>query len=229
MISHQHKCIFIHIPKCAGTTIKYLLFPDETVSWKEADYDKLHGWCPERKFFMQHATAKQLIETGLVTPEIWKSYYKFTFVRNPWDRAASDYFWMKKDRNIEDSFKNYLLKQGKFKAVLNDVDQIYYRGDHTTPQTQFFDIEGDYQMDYIGRFENFNQDMKHISNVLGLNYSESVHINKAKKKKKHYSNYYTEALKLDFEAIYKEDLLKLDYQFEAPKASKFSLKNIFRF
>ena len=105
MISHKHKCIFIHIPKCAGTSIKYFLFPDENVHWFDANYEVVHGWCPQRKFFMQHATSKQLVETGLISREQWDTYFKFTFVRNPWDRAVSDYFWMMKDRKIKDSFK----------------------------------------------------------------------------------------------------------------------------
>lgn len=227
MISHQHKCIFIHIPKCAGTTVKYLLFPDEDVSWKEADYDKLHGWCPERQLFMQHATAKQLLDTGLVSKETWESYYKFTFVRNPWDRAVSDYFWLMNDRKIKESFKHYILKSGKFSKVLNDTNQMYYRGDHTTPQTDFFDLEGPLKMDYVGHFETFDQDMKVISEHLGLQYSPHLHVNKSKKKKKHYSHYFNVDTKQIFDSVYKQDIERLDYSFEE-RQKTFSFKNFFK-
>ncbi|WP_034057545.1 sulfotransferase family 2 domain-containing protein [Lacinutrix jangbogonensis] len=224
MISHKHKCIFIHIPKCAGTTIKYLLFPDEVISWKDVDYDKLHGWCPERNFFMQHATAHQLLETGLVSEEVWNSYCKFTFVRNPWDRAVSDYFWMMNDRKVKDSFKNYLLKQGRFKAILNDKSKLYYRGDHTIPQTDFFDTEGHLKMDFIGRFENFNEDLALICKRIGLMNTTNLHINKSKKKKVHYSNYYTKELMTVFNQFYKNDIEQFDYQFEDNKERFFNLK-----
>lgn len=227
MISHKHKCIFIHIPKCAGTTVKYLLFPNEEVSWKNADYNKIHGWCPERKFFMQHATAKQLVETKLISKDIWESYYKFTFVRNPWDRAVSDYFWLMNDRAIKDSFKHYLLKTGKFHKVLNDQGELYYRGDHATPQTNFFDLEGPLKMDFVGRFETFDDDMKIISEQLGLNYTPQLHLNKSKKKKKHYSHYFNNELIQVFNSVYSNDIEQLNYSFDDQRYT-FSLKNLFK-
>lgn len=228
MISHKHKCIFIHIPKCAGTTIKYWLFPNENVDWKKTDYNKLHGWCPERKFFMQHATSKQLLESNLITQEVWDSYFKFTFVRNPWDRAVSDYFWLMNDQKIKDSFAKYLLKSGKFVHVLNDKEELYYRGDHLTPQTDFFSTEGALKLDFVGKFENFDADMLAISKQLDLNYKTNLHINKSKKKKPHYSHFFSRQIKESFNEIYINDIEKLNYSFE-DKQDSFSLKNLFKF
>ncbi|MCB4808724.1 sulfotransferase family protein [Tamlana sp. 62-3] len=228
MISHKHKCIFIHIPKCGGTTIKYLLFPNEDVSWNKVDYNKLYGWCPKRKFFLQHATAKQLLETELISEDVWKTYYKFTFVRNPWDRAVSDYFWLLKDQKIKDSFKNYIFKQGKFKAVLTHENELYYRGDHTKQQTEFFDLESDFKPDYIGKFENYNNNLKHLCEVLKLPVQQNLHINKAKTKKKHYSNYFFDDIKLEFADLYQDDIEQLGYTFNNQQDAFFKLKNYFK-
>ena len=63
MISHQHKIIFIHIPKCAGSSIKDYYFNSPQLDWKTPNYDLLYGWCPKRKIHLQHATSKQLLET----------------------------------------------------------------------------------------------------------------------------------------------------------------------
>ena len=182
MISHKHKCIFIHIPKCAGTSIKYFMFPDEDIHWFDANYNVIHGWCPKRKLFMQHATAKQLIETNLITQEQWDTYFKFTFVRNPWSRAVSDYYWLMNDQKINDSFSNYFNRSGRFSNVLNDKNETYYRGDHLCPQSDYFDLEGKYKIDFVGRFENFNEEMDVVLKQLKMERDFNLKINTAKRK-----------------------------------------------
>ncbi len=214
MISHKHKCIFIHIPKCAGTSIKYFLFPDEEIHWFKPNYEVLYGFCPERKIFMQHATSQQLLETGLVTKEQWDSYYKFTFVRNPWDRAVSDYFWLMNDQKIKDSFKNYLHKRGKFTNVLHDAGTKHYRGEHVIPQSDFFSEEGTLKMDFVGRFENFSEDMNKVVRVLGGSEEFDTHINKGLKKKHHYSKMYSNKLRDRVAEMYQQDIAQFGYTFE---------------
>jgi hypothetical protein len=227
MISHQHKCIFIHIPKCAGTTIKYMLFPNEKVDWQQADYDKVHGWCPKRKFFMQHATAQQLLETELISEDIWTSYYKFTFVRNPWDRAVSDYFWLMNDQKIKDSFKNYILRKGKFTKFLNDKEMLYYRGDHLELQTNFFDMEGPLQMDFIGKFEHINEDLNKVKIALGVDTAAGLHINKSKNKN-HYSTYFSKEIKESFDTLYNLDIESLGYNYDEQISKKSIFSKLFK-
>lgn len=218
MISHELNCIFIHIPKCGGTSIKYFLFPDEYVHWFEPDYEKLHGWCPERKFFMQHASARQLLETGLVSRKTWDSYYKFTFVRNPWDRAVSDYFWMCKDRNIKDSFDNYLNRSGKFEKILRQEGSIDYRGDHLRPQSAYFGSEG-LELDFVGRFEHYQADMGLVCKAIAPNRVFDQARNVRKGKKRHYSTYYKDHQIELVAKMYKDDIVQFDYQFEDRRPS----------
>ena len=59
----EKKQIFIHIPKTAGTSINAFFHPEKIFDNSVPDYDALYGWCPERKFYLQHATSKQLVET----------------------------------------------------------------------------------------------------------------------------------------------------------------------
>lgn len=68
-ISHSHELVFVHIPKNAGTAItkaKNLNFVMEG-HHKWFDYKNILG---EKK---------------------WEKYYKFSVVRNPWDRLVSNY------------------------------------------------------------------------------------------------------------------------------------------
>lgn len=71
MISHQHRCIFIHIPRTAGTSIESWLEP--TPQWLKSPNEK-------------HLTAIQAKEHY---SEFWDDYFKFTIVRHPYSRSFS--------------------------------------------------------------------------------------------------------------------------------------------
>jgi len=224
MINHKLKIIFIHIPKCAGSSIKGFYFDNIKLDWRVPNYDLLYGWCPKRRLHLQHATPKQLIETELVSIEDWNSYFKFTFIRNPWDRAYSDYLWIMKDRNIKGSFKNYIYKDGVFKGVFNDNTNMYYRGDHLLPQTDF--VFGDYSLDFIGRFENLKKDIEAINKKINFSKEFNIHKNKSKNRHNHYSLFYTNSNKKLVDNIYKEDINDLNYIFQDMRRGIYTLKKL---
>ena len=77
MISHKHKCIFIHIPKCAGSSIETAFGVDVNNNTLNEEY--LFGWDSVNKLYLQHATPQQLIDFKLIAEENWKAYYKFWY------------------------------------------------------------------------------------------------------------------------------------------------------
>lgn len=146
--------------------------------------------------------------------DIWNSYYKFIIVRNPWDRALSDYRWVMKDRYIKDSFTNFLKAKGKFKGVLTVKDRSY-RGDHLKKQKEYFFLNGS-QINYdsIIRFENTSAGFAEVINDLGLNkdfFDSKVNVGKHKKQ---YSLGYSNRLMRLVSDLYSEDIEFLNYQFE---------------
>jgi hypothetical protein len=213
MISHKHKCIFIHIPKTAGTSINTFFHPGIIFKTLPPDYDRLFGWCPKRKIHLQHATSKQLLELELISEEVWKEYFKFTFVRNPWDRAYSDYLWMQKFSGVKASFKEYMFNEGAFKKILTDTSDHHYLGDHKISQSDFFSMEGPLKLDFVGRFENFNIDIKIILKNLGILTPFDSHENKGKREL-NYSNFYTGSMKKWVEKSYERDITAFEYSFE---------------
>lgn len=68
-ISHEHKLVFIHIPKNAGTAITR----NEKIKFQMEGH---HKWFDHK---------------NLLGKQKWEEYFKFSVVRNPWDRVLSNY------------------------------------------------------------------------------------------------------------------------------------------
>ncbi|HLV40541.1 sulfotransferase family 2 domain-containing protein [Xanthomarina sp.] len=227
MISHKHKFIFIHIPKCAGSSIRDFYFDTPKLDWRQPNYELLYGWCPERRIHLQHATPKELIETNLIQKDVWDEYFKFAFVRNPWGRAYSDYKWIMLDSKVKDSFKNFIQKKGAFEKLLNDKSVKEYRGDHLRPQIEYFG-DKDYPLDFIGRFENLQEDINKINDILNIAHSFNVHSkNNTKNKLSHYSKFYTDSNKKIIDNVYLEDIVALNYRFEDFRSGFDKFKKLF--
>ena len=224
MISHQYKCIFIHIPKTAGSSVNKFLFNEKFLDWQKPNYEILYGWCPVRKIHLQHATPDQLLNLELISEDHWQDYYKFIFVRNPWDRAYSDYLWMKKDRNINGSFRDYILKKNNFEKVLTDRSFKEYRGDHLYSQSHFL-MPHKKDFNYIGTFENFNTDIQKICEALNLKWNTQLHEKKNSNRKSHYSLFYNRSKKKLVDSIYSDDLKNLGYSYTEKKVGFDKLKN----
>ena len=96
MINHEHKFIFIHIPKCAGMSIGRTLY--ELIGKDPKTYEG---------FRIHHDEFDE---------KIWKEYFVFTFTRNSHDRLYSQYryrdFLFKHDfeyasRNMKDLYEEH--------------------------------------------------------------------------------------------------------------------------
>ena len=82
MIIDEHKAIFIHIPKNAGTSIE-AYFANESVRVQPSKHADIHEI--KRKF-----------------KNSYKKYKKFTVIRNPYDKMVSWYFYLK--RNLGENY-----------------------------------------------------------------------------------------------------------------------------
>lgn len=83
VVCHQKKCIFIHIPKCAGTSIEQFI--------KDHGRNDLQFIGLYQNRSLHHLTAIEL--KIIIKEQIFHHYYKFSVVRNPYDRLLSEYYW----------------------------------------------------------------------------------------------------------------------------------------
>tara|TARA_Y100000289_G_scaffold39202_1_gene38648 strand:- start:9902 stop:10540 length:639 start_codon:yes stop_codon:yes gene_type:complete len=210
MISHKHKCIFLHIPKAAGTSVERFL--------RDTDPDIPAKVLRKRGF--SHFLNDHL------------DYYVFSFVRNPYDRLVSAWKWgqlkFEKEGDLPFYNKERAVSFEEYVSLTTDFD---YRKDHknlwseydeyhTLPQFEFFPqlngghyftdkISADFTCDFIGRFENLNEDFKKVCQDLNILEYQLPHAYNSKTFKKNSS--WTDELKGKVHNYYKKDF-NLFYQ-----------------
>jgi hypothetical protein len=117
-------------------------------STKELFYYVFKGRKPEKILFWNHMPAEKIKES--IDLDVWNSYYKFTFVRNAWDRAISRYYW-----NLS---RNSRKKDLNKSLQMNDPNSNW----------NIYTINDDVAVDFAGRFENIIDDMQAICSRLNL-------------------------------------------------------------
>lgn len=212
MILHRHKIIFIHIPKTGGTSIEKL-FGVSPFNPIEPNYEYLVGWCPVRKFYMQHATPRELIETNLISPEIFKEYTKIAIVRNTYSRLVSDYFWHQNLIKEKGNFLKYLLnfrpfKQRNCKSKGTPLDY----SSHIKSQLDYLSINGRIVIDEVFDFEKIGEIIKHLSQKYNIKIDQNLHEKKGKYKTS-YKSYYNLFSKLIVKIKYRKEINYFDFKF----------------
>ena len=193
MISNKHKYIFVHVPKCGGTSIEKQLLELEGIPFPHGDTPLKHLDKSTGEQYLlgrgrQHFTIDQY-------PDI--DYFKFTFVRNPWCRMVSEYIWRKRIYNCPDyTFRQFILNPPTSKSA-----------NHLWPQLWFMKDE----MDFIGKFENLQKDFDYVMNRLNLPQQKLTHENCTLHKP--YRDYYDDETEEVVAERYKDDINCFGYEF----------------
>ena len=196
LLSESHKFIFIHIPKVAGNSIEEI--------FREYSYKNTNS---KGKEFDQHIWAVRLRKE--LSADSYNRYFKFAFVRNPWDRWVSLYFYILQhpDNQFYESTKSY---KDFNEFVKNEVDKIW------RPQQNKFITDGDGKIivDFIGKYETLAGDIKKICEILNLAQSSLPHKNSSSHKS--YRLYYNEETKKLVEDHSRDDIRLFGYTFDDP-------------
>jgi len=163
IISASHNFICLHIPKTAGTSVRTMLSqyqsnkPESPAEWHE----------------------DMVVTRTRVSQTFFDNAFKFTFIRNPWDRMYSSYQFIchKKLNTIENIPQEYYKEIG-FKRWL--MEESFYVPNHIAPTPDMIPIQrktlsswmcdesGNQLVDFVGRFENINEDFSRIIKHIGV-------------------------------------------------------------
>lgn len=213
MISEKYNFIFFHVPKAAGSSISKAL--NESLRNDVLANDKNNAF---KKFLSQkgriwhnHATSEEVKE--YLGNELYQSYFKFCFVRNPFDRLVSLYHYTKQKEVI--IYKKNKLKLPKFSKQIIDAGSFenwIKAGNLGSTQTKFLsDNKGEFLVDFVGRSENLQADFSYICGVLGIQNTILPQVNVSKHDD--FKKYYNEDTKEIVSNWFKKDLELFDYNF----------------
>jgi len=148
----RHRCIFIHVPKTAGSSVADALF---------------------------HAPSRHVPYTEYLraNPRKFRSYFKFAFVRNPWDRLVSTWSFLRSGgMNERDRAwaSEHLARYMDFRTFVCDglcrpevLSWVHFR-----PQSDFIcAADGVAMVDFVGRFERLQDDFAVVAARLGMDTS----------------------------------------------------------
>jgi len=210
-ISYKYKTIFIHIPKCAGTSIEFLLDTQDELSFYTQTLklkpslnlskftDKEYKLCTLKN--MQHYTLKEL--TKILPDDIITSFEKFTVVRNPYDRLVSEFhFAFMPYKNFEEFVKNALK--------LDASTRIWLYDGHLETQSSFLLNEQNNfnSINKIFKYEQLDECFAYLKTITGK--TTKPHLRKTATRKP-WQDYYTPELKEIVFNFYKEDFLNFNY------------------
>ncbi len=151
----NNKILFIHIPKTGGTSIEqYFNLCHASNFWYDRwdrdrdDFVKMHhSICSSSKLSYEPQHYPPAILKALI--EGYDDYFKFTFVRNPYTRLISEYYWRENKKYTSPEDFDPLAFDSWTVAWLTDINDS-----HKEPQVNYIDSS----LDFIGRFEQIEND-----------------------------------------------------------------------
>lgn len=184
MVYHQYKAIQMHIGRTGGTSIEIAFgFRLKDMTQNE-----------------QHWRPRQIIAAESL--DVWNNYFKFSFVRNPWDRVVSKFFFER------DVIKR-LAPDCPFEQFVSQLQKEHGRW---SPWDQTSWFQGRLrEFDFVGRFETLREDFQYICTQIDADLALP---HRVRTDHEHYSVYYDDRLRNRVAKMAKADIKAFGYSFE---------------
>lgn len=200
IISHKHKFIYFKVEKVASTSTELLLsnFCGEGDIVTDLDAEG-HKHTP-RNFdgIENHASSNQI--RNLFGENIFKEYFVFMNVRNPFDRVVS--------------FFHFLRYKGNARSA--NFSREFRKSIRVPSYSKYCMLNGEYILDDYIKLESLNNDITRILKKLNLPFDNHV-LPHAKSKinphTKHYMDYYSEYQKQVVVEKFKDDFERFNYEY----------------
>ena len=186
----SRRFVFVHINKTAGISIERALGIE----------------------FTQHFTIEELRQK--FGSKVFENTFKFSFVRNPWDKVVSHYEFrtLTNKTGLKDhplSFKEWV------NLAYNKKDPKYYNNPKMfMPQVDWLtDDDGKIAVDFIGRFERLQEDFDEVCDQIGLAKKKLTHQNRSRNDNSDYRAYYDEQTEAIVRNYFQRDCEVFGYRF----------------
>ena len=197
--SDESKFMWFHTPKCGTRSMIEFLKKHTKLELNEASPTKVEHKIEIEKF---------------------SSYFKFTFVRNPWSRVVS--CWKSK---IEEGEEKRKMRGGpKINATLREANLLgctfpefvrylgeesnVFRDPHWHPLSSYLPM---HELDFVGKVENLKEDLYTVCDKIGILREELPHNNKTKQK--HYTEYYDDETRKIVAEKFAKDIEYFGYKY----------------
>ena len=152
MINRSRKFIFVGITKTASSSI-FRFFMNNGLTEVQGKYETL---ALGDLYTRQHTPIID-IEQGL--PHLkFEDYYKFAFVRHPYERHKSLWKWLIKHANLKADINTF---------TVNALKGVYPHPMRYMPQIDWLkNSQGQILCDFVGKVETLNEDFEKLCKVL---------------------------------------------------------------
>ena len=204
----EPKFIFVHINKCAGSSVNYSL---RRVGHLKTRHEPL-------RLIQQKHEIDNLDD-----------FFKFSFVRNPWSKMLSFYNYHANKRYWDLGWPWDRDNAPEFKDFIKQIYDPAFPWRKVFPKSRkrkspvpirvansydfLTDVSGELNMDFIGRVENMTEDFKFVREKLGLVVKGPKCLNRSPKLKAHYSEYYDDESKELVAKFFSKDIEYFGYEF----------------
>ena len=204
IVSHRHRFIFFAVPRTGTHAIRTALGPvlgDDDWQQQSLTEQVRLPVAALARFNHGHLTMQQI--QASLPPRVWRDYFKFAFVRNPFDRFVSVCAMLNKRnpgyRGRETAFMKRALTVPRFRQrvlVRPQVDMLV-------------DESGEVGMNYVGRYEALQQGFGEVCRQIGIAEIDLERSNVSEHDA--YASYYDDELLANVTAFYRRDFEMLGY------------------
>lgn len=189
IISHGHKFVFLHAVKTAGSSVSQWLSERITEPHKDDVIHTPKNMIKRRELFNdRHMSLAALY--NVIPKEELKDYYRFCFVRNPYDATLS-YYLMGQEK-WPDRFPTHKLRSTAFKKWLLEGNREHF----PIFREPIFLYRGKIGVNKICRYEKLHHDLAIACRKIGIKHSDVDRIPKINKRPRYdKDDYYDEEAK----------------------------------
>ncbi len=227
MICSAYRCVFVHIPKTGGQSVEHFFMNALGLDWNCDRPSLLLNSTTDKSLGTEklaHLSAPEYVNCGHIGRADFEQWFKFSFVRNPWERIVSEYRYRNyfSHRSFRDFVLNKLPAPGfddKYRHVMSQYDMLH-------------DRNGRLLVNFVGRFETLQEDFDSVCESLAITESRLPHINSSDKqsrhlkrrvenwlflngenRKRHYTEYYDAHSLQRVSELYARDATEFGYRF----------------